>query len=69
MFEYLEPVTICELDDGTRVEYDACSERADAYAGTHELIGYGFVYSVNGVLQNLTYHTPLYFYRRIVPHA
>jgi hypothetical protein len=55
-------MTIAELENGTKVQYDACSKNKDAYADndrtTYHYLGKGYIYSVNGTIQTKTqkYH-------------
>jgi|TARA_Y100000310_G_scaffold56232_1_gene51578 hypothetical protein len=44
-------VTVAKLDDGRKVEYDACAKEKDAYDDKFTHIGEGSIYSVDGVVQ------------------
>ena len=48
------PITICELEGGERVRYDACSSKGEsAYdEWPFKYIGKGKIYSVDGVKQS-----------------
>lgn len=59
--------TLCQLEDGTIVSYDAAhSTDEQVYDPKHfELIGIGHIHSVGGVLQSYTAETKEWFYRRV----
>lgn len=70
MKDLREHVTLCELEDGTIVTYDAMSSvSSDVYDPTvFKYIGQGHVYSFDGVLQSNLGQTE-YFFQRINPHV
>lgn len=48
-------VNICRLNNGLTVEFDLCSQTiTDEFHIYFNLLGYGVIYSVDGVLQNST---------------
>ena len=65
--EDVELETLCQLEDGTIVSYDAAhSTDEQVYDPKYfEFIGIGHIHSVGGVLQSYTAETKEYFYRRI----
>ena len=71
MKEYIEDYeaneTLCQLEDGSIVPYDACHSNADNVydPAVFEFIGIGRIYSIDGVEQNYSADTKEYFYRRI----
>lgn len=65
--EELELETLCQLEDGTIMPYDAAhSTDEQVYdPNSFEFIGIGHIHSVGGILQSYTAETKEYFYRRI----
>ena len=50
-----EPVRKCKLYNGDIVHYDVCGDRADQYdLNVFKYIGYGEVYTIDGIEQTFT---------------
>ena len=56
-------VCVCELDDGVRMRYDMADPSPIPYSDNFILLGHGVIHSVDGIVQDRKYSTPLYFFK------
>ena len=56
-----EPIRIAKLENGEKVNYDACGNSQHDYPH-YEYIGEGIIWTINGVNQNST--TKRHFFKR-----
>jgi hypothetical protein len=67
MYGTSKPKTVCQLDSGERVEYDAAGDSPESYdPNVFTYFGDGFIYSVDGIVQTQPEDGPrrLSFFKR-----